>query len=135
MHQERSRVLILDPDPVFVEEVRMMLSSCGCEIDAAARIGEAVERLKDASFGCVIIDEDLREIKGHDAVPVLKAVSPDTPVIVTAARNSMELEARIRRQDVFFYHVKTFDMEELRMAVENALTRSGKAHGIICHRR
>ena len=74
MRQPR-RILILDPDPMFVKEVSMTLSSRGHEVETARKVSDAVERLKHAGFGCVIVDEDLCEIKGHDAVPVLKCIA------------------------------------------------------------
>jgi len=96
-------------------------------VEAAERITLAVERLKDVDFDCVIMDEDLPEIKGHDAIPVLRAVSPETPIIMTAGQNTPEKESRIRQQDIFFYHVKSFDVQELNVAVRDACKRSRKA--------
>ena len=99
-------------------------------MEAAEGIVQAAQRMREVRFDCLIVDEDLPEMKGHDAVPVLKAISPRIPVIVTAARNSLEVESSIRRQDVFFYHVKTFDMHELQMAVRDAVRKIGKGpHG------
>lgn len=114
-------VLIVDPDPVFVGDLSALLSSQGYEVETTGGIRSAVQRLKDVCFCCVIMDEDLMEMKGYDAVPVIKAISPGVPVIVTATQNSPEQEARIRQQDVFYYYVKGFDIHELQMAVDDAL--------------
>ena len=35
-----------------------------------------------------------------------------------------ELEARVRQEDVFFYHLKCFDISELLMAVKDALRKA-----------
>ena len=123
MKDETPRILIVDPDPLFGGKLWSLLSSKGYEVETVQGITEAVQRLKDVNFGCVIMDEDLPEMKGHDAVPVLRAISPRVPIIMSAAANSPERESRIRRQDVFFYYVKSFDMEELQTAVADAFRK------------
>jgi len=126
MEQDARRILIVDPDPSFAGKLSATLAPQGYDVEAAEGIIQAAQRMREVDFDCLIVDEDLPEMKGHDAVPVLKAISPRIPVIVTAARNSLEVESSIRRQDVFFYHVKTFDMHELQMAVRDAVRKIGK---------
>lgn len=118
------RILVVDRDPLFAGKLSALLFSLGCEAEAVEGITDAAARLRDVNFDCVVMDEDLPEMKGHDAVPVLKAIAPETPIIMTAARNSRELEGRIRRQDVFFYYVKSFDMHELQMAIRDAFRKT-----------
>ena len=57
----------------------------------------------------------------------MKSILPHANVIITAAQNSREQEARIRNEDIFYYYIKSFDREELRLAVQNALIPKGKA--------
>ncbi len=126
MKDKAHRVLIVDPDPLFTRKLEVVFSTQGCDVEIAEGVTQGVQRIKDVSFDCVIADEDLPEMKGHDAVSVLKAISPGTPIIITAARNSLERESEIRRQDVFYYYVKTFDMNELEMAVHDAFRKVEK---------
>lgn len=126
MKDKAGRILIVDPDPLFAGKLRSLLSSHGYDVEAANSMTQGAQRLKDVNFDCVVADEDLPEIKGHDAVAVLKAISPEVPIIMTASRNTREQEARIRREDVFFYYVKGFEMGELEMAVADALRKAGK---------
>ena len=120
------RVLIMDPDPLFSCKLKSVLCSQGYDVETAGYLATAVERLKDVDFGCVIMDEALPEIKGYDAVPILKVFFPDIPIIMTATRNTPALESQIRRQHVFFYHVKSFDIDEIQLAVDDAFRSAGK---------
>ena len=117
MKQSYRKVLIVDPDLPFTGRLRSLLSSEGYDVTAVEGITEAVQMIKDVSFGCVIMDEALPEIKGYDAIPIIKALDPDVPVIMTATHNAPELESKIRARDIFFYHCKAFSMQELRIAV------------------
>ena len=120
MRTEVNRVLIVDPDQLFARRTSGHLAARGYDVETAAGIAEAVDRLRDMDFACLIVDEALPEIRGYDAVPILKTIAPNVPIIMTATRNSPELESRIRQQDVFFYHVKPFAVGELEMAVRDA---------------
>ena len=126
MKDKSRRILIVDPDPLFAGKLRATLCCQGYEVETALGVTEAVRRLGDVHFDCLIVDEDLPEMKGHDAVSVLRALQPEAPIIMTATRNTCELESMIRRQGVFFYYVKSFDIHELQMAVHDALRRVGK---------
>ena len=120
------RILIIDPDHLFVEQLTTRLLRQGCDVEMAEGITQGIRRFKDVNFDCVITDEDLPEMKGHDAVSILKTISPGTPIIMTATSNTLQRESRIRQQDVFYYHVKSFDIQELEMAVLDALRKVNK---------
>jgi len=120
------RVLIMDPDPLFSSKLNAVLSSRGYEVETAGCLATAVERLRDVDFDCVIMDEALPEIKGYDAVPILEAFFPDIPIIMTATKNTPALESRIRCQRVFFYYVKSFEIGEIQMAVDDAFRSMGR---------
>lgn len=126
MTQPSREILVVDPDPLFAGKLTAMLRARGYDVERAEGISQAAQRLRDVDFGCVIMDEDMPEMKGHDAVSVVRAISPRVPIIMTAARNTREQEARIRRQDIFFYYVKGFDMRELAMAARDALRKVGE---------
>ena len=129
MKDTAARILVVDPDPLFAGKLKAMLSPPEYDVETAEGISQAAQMLKDVDFGCVIMDEDLPEMKGHDAVSIEKAISPRVPIIMTAAQNSLEVESSIRREDVFFYHVKAFGIRELQMAVRDAFRKIGKPAG------
>ena len=56
-----------------------------------------------------MVDVVLEDMPGLDAIVMFRQVRPCLRFIVTAAANTKELEAAVRRQDVVYYHVKGFD--------------------------
>ena len=125
--QESDWILVVDPDPKAVEDWRTSLAIEGLKVEIAGSVKEAAKKLKVLQCGCLVIDVDLPEMKGYEAVPILKAIQPNAKVIMTTRENTKELESRVREQDVFYYHIKSFSPSELSSAVSDALQASKKA--------
>jgi DNA-binding response OmpR family regulator len=120
------RVLIVDPDSGAARQVTSLLVEEGYDVEVTISISAMAERLKDAKFDCVIMDVDLPEMKGYEAAPLLKAIDPEVQIIMTTTENTLELEAKVRKQDIFYYYIKSFDLEELKEAVRDVFKRVGK---------
>ena len=125
--QEADWILVVDPDPKAVESWRTCLAIHGLKVEGAPSVRDAVAKLKVLQCGCLIIDVDLPEMKGYQAVSILQAIQPNAKVIMTAGENTKDLESKVRQQDVFYYHIKSFSASELASAVSDALQASRKA--------
>lgn len=126
MKDKIKRILIIDPDPKTKEETRVLLTSDDYEVDTCCGITDGVEKVKDIHFDCIIMDVHLPEMRGYEAVHILKTIQPKVTIIMTAAENTRELEVRVREQEIFYYYIKSFDREELRVAVHNVFEKIGK---------
>ena len=60
-------------------------------------------------------------MKGYEAVAIIKKIDPHLKIILTSKENSKELETKVREQNIFFYFIKSFEKEELKLAIHNAL--------------
>ena len=128
MKNTRRRILIIDPDDNIVKEYLSLFENDGYDVENCVGITDAVERMRDVTFDCIIMDVFLPEIKGYEAVHIIKAIDPKVQVIITSADNTMELEARVRKEDIFYYYLKSFDRQELRLVVINAFNKLGKSN-------
>lgn len=124
--KEESWVLVVEPDKKAVEDWRACLWAEGINVELASSVKEAARKLKVLQCGCLVVDVDLPEMKGYEAVPIFKAIAPQAKVIMTARLNSKDLESKVRRQDVFYYHIKSFSTSELVLAVNDALQAGQK---------
>jgi DNA-binding NtrC family response regulator len=117
------RILIVDPDSEAARESALLFIEEGYDVEISDSISAMAERIRDAQFDCVIMDVDLPEMPGHKAVSIVKTIDPKVQVIVTAAKNTVELEAEVRKRDIFYYYIKSFDREELMAAVRDAFKK------------
>jgi DNA-binding NtrC family response regulator len=114
------RVLIIDPDPKERHDLAQSLKEDPYYIDTGKSLSEAIKKVFGGGFDCVIMDINLPEMKGYEAVPILKHLDPNLKIIMTTRKNTKPLEAKVREQDIFFYFIKSFGKDELRLALKSA---------------
>lgn len=90
-------------------------------IDTGHGLLDALKKVSEENYDCLIVDVDLPEMKGYEAVTIFRRLDPKIKIIMTAKKNSMELESKIREQDIYYYFIKSFYKDELRMVINNAL--------------
>ena len=127
MKVAHKRILIIDSDSAAVYELFAVFVRQGYEVETSQCVREAAQRIKDVKFGCIILDVDLPKMKGYDAVSILKAIDPEIQIIMTSKDNNMDLEVEVRKQDIFYYYIKSFDREELVEAVRDVFQKHKKA--------
>ena len=122
----RRRILIVDPDSKAARDLWELFIDENIDVEITGGITKAAERIKDVKYDCVIMDVDLPEMKGYTAVSILKAIDPELQIIMTTSENTKELEANVRKQDIFYYYIKSFDSKELKEAVWDVFKKTGK---------
>jgi DNA-binding NtrC family response regulator len=123
MTEPNKRILIIDPNHRERTVMASYLKAEDYAVDTASSLAEAIQKLAPEDFPCVILDVDLLEMKGYEAVPILKNIKPEVKIIMTTQKNTKELEAKVRSQNIFFYFIKSFDKDELKLAIFNAFKK------------
>ena len=118
--------MIIDADSRTAGELSSLFIDQGCDVEVCGNIKDAAENVNNVKFDCVIMDVDLPDMEGYKAVPILKTIDPKVQIIMTAAKNTLELEEKVRKQDIFYYYIKSFDREELIEAVRDVFKKLGK---------
>ncbi len=119
----------------------LLIAERGCKLaqglsswlEAQDRRFKAVDNLKDVLMTiqnekvCVLVmDVCLPDPMGYEAISIIKGLDRKLPIIITADENNPEQEARIRQKGIFYYHVNSFGMDELILAISNAMVRSSQ---------
>lgn len=80
--------------------------------------------LQQQKVNVLVMDICLPDALGVEAIPIIKGMCQKLPIIITAEENNPEQESRVRQKGIFYYHVKSFGLDELMLAISNALRRS-----------
>ncbi|MEJ5250595.1 MAG: response regulator [Chthonomonadetes bacterium] len=117
------RVLIADDEPIIRLDLKNMLESLGYEVVAEAGDGvSAVEAARTLKPDVAILDIKMPGMDGIDAANILNS-EKIAPVVLLTAFSDMDLINRAKEAGVFAYLVKPFRENDLRPAIEIAISR------------
>ncbi|MFW6161045.1 MAG: response regulator [Acidobacteriota bacterium] len=114
------RILIIDPERKERENLAKFLKNEKFQVETGKGVTDAIRKISGGKYDCLIMEVNLPEMKGYEAVSIIKNIDPNIKIIMTTRKNSKRLEAKVREQDIFFYFIKSFGMDELKLAISNA---------------
>ena len=119
------KVLIVDDEENIREVVREYLELNGYEADEAADGIEAIDKVKNDHFDCIILDVMMPRLDGFSTCKQIKKIS-DAPVIMLSARQEEYDKLFGFELGVDDYVTKPFSPKELMARVKVVLERSKK---------
>ncbi|OGF59684.1 MAG: hypothetical protein A2Y62_08215 [Candidatus Fischerbacteria bacterium RBG_13_37_8] len=120
------RILIIDTDTRYRRNLLLNLKQEGYQIETTGSLTEAIKKMVREIYDCVIMDVKLPEIKGYEAISIIKSIDPKVRVIMTTNKNSISLETKVRSQDIYYYFIKSFGVEELKIALGSLFINNKK---------
>ncbi|HOY43447.1 MAG TPA: hypothetical protein PKY55_05420 [bacterium] len=82
---------------------------------------QAIEQVQRQHFDLIVLDARAHGLKIDQAIRLLKGCDPSVRIIVRTDENTRNLEGRVRREQVFYYHVDSLGMHDLQLAITAAL--------------
>ena len=96
----------------------------GHQLLGVDNLKDLIMTLQKQKVNVLVMDICLPEDMGFEAISIIKGLGQKLPIIITAAENNPEQESRVRKEGIFYYHVKSFGVDELMLAISNAMRRS-----------
>ncbi len=113
-------ILFADPEGAASGDLRSFLRDRGCRLVVTKTLKETLLVLQHQRVEALVLDSSLLE-EECEFISVIKGIEKDLPIIICAESNTPELESKIRKQKIFYYHIKSFGIEDLEMALSSAL--------------
>ena len=123
---ECGTLLIGEPGCKLATELDPWVVDKGYKVRALENIKDVFLTLQCEKINVLVMDVCLPEEIGCEAISIIKSMYRNLPIIVTTDENNPELESSIRQMGIFYYHVKSFGMDELILAISNAMARSAR---------
>ena len=121
-----SRILIIDDEPAIGWSLREMLADEGHAVEVAASIEAGLETCARFEPEAMLLDVRLPGRDGLSALPELRSIVPDAPVVVMTAFGDLETAVRAVNAGAFDYLVKPFDLESVSRIVAHALAERSR---------
>ena len=119
-------MLIGEPGCKLATELDPWVVDKGYKVRAVENIKDVFLTLQGEKINVLVMDVCLPEEIGCEAISIIKSMYRNLPIIVTTDENNPELESSVRQMGIFYYHVKSFGMDELILAISSAMTRSAR---------
>jgi two-component system repressor protein LuxO len=107
--ERRRSLLIVDDDPAFVKIAEQLLLRRGCTAESAASLEAAFEALERSRPSAILLDWQLGDKDGVEAIPRLRQLAPTVPVVLVTAHSSTDLAIRAIRNGAFDFLVKPLE--------------------------
>jgi DNA-binding NtrC family response regulator len=126
MTERCGKLLIAARGGELAQDLTPWLEEQGHRCKTVDNIKDVLMTLQNEKINVLVMDVHLPEDMGYEAISIIKGLHRKLPIIITADENNPEQESRIRQKGIFYYHVNSFGMDELILAISNALMRSAQ---------
>jgi DNA-binding response OmpR family regulator len=122
----KPRLLIVEDDVDINTMLRIYFTSQGYEVDSAFRGSEALDRTRQVMPHLIVLDIMLPDIDGYEVCRNLRknARTSHIPVIFLTQRDERSDKLKGLELGADNYITKPFDIEELKLYVQNSLARA-----------
>jgi len=118
-----ARILVVDDELSMREFLGILFEKEGHSVRLAEGGEAALQRLDDDEFDLVITDLKMPGVDGLEVVEKVKAVAPDTQVIVITAFATTETAVEAMKRGAYDYVMKPFKVDAIKVVVHKALEK------------
>src|SRR4030043_767595 len=119
----KDKILVADDEQSMREFLDIMLKKEGYKVSLASN-GEEVAKLVDNDlFDLVLLDIRMPRLDGISALKKIKAIAPETIVIMITAYASADTAIKAMKEGAYDYITKPFKEEEIKLIIKNALEK------------
>lgn len=113
--------LIIADTPEANKDLELFLQTQSIECEQVYDVFTGFQRVQQRHYDIVFLDTVLDSLQIKQTIQVIKGSNPDAKIIVQTRNNSRDLEAAIRKEQIFYYHIQSFGIEDLTTAIRSAL--------------
>jgi DNA-binding NtrC family response regulator len=140
---ERARLLVVDDDRTFRLSTAELLRQEGHEVESAANVADAVEKLAAASYDLMLLDVRMPGMDGLTAVEVLRKRGLELPILMISGFGTIDTAVEALHLGADHFLSKPIDPDILSAKVVELLERrptgrrfrEGALTGVIGHSR
>jgi DNA-binding NtrC family response regulator len=122
---KKLRILVVDDNPEFCQNLADILETEGCEVVTAYDGFKALESVKQNGFDLVFMDIKMPAMNGVETFKKMKEIAPGTRVIMMSAYAVEDLIKEALQEQAFGFLKKPVDFEKLYKLIEQATAKGG----------
>lgn len=116
-------ILIVDDEKAIRKSLTEILSFEGFAIDEAADGVEAIKKIKENNYDCILCDIKMPKMDGIEVLQQTREAKPDIPFIVISGHGNIETAVDAVKKGAFDYISKPPDLNRLLITIRNAMDK------------
>ena len=116
------KVLLVDDELDFLEAMSERMTARGMEVTTASSAKEAIEIIEKISFDAIILDFQMPEMDGMQALQTIKAKRPESQIILLTGYATLEKGVEAMKIGATDFIEKPADLESLSDKIKKAKT-------------
>jgi two-component system NtrC family response regulator len=117
------RILVVDDEAAQRELISGYLKKQGYEVFAAANGEQALKHFRQEPFELILTDQRMPTLSGLDLLKAVRAINPETNVIVMTAYGNIETAVEAMKEGAADYLTKPLNLDELSHRIERIRER------------
>ncbi|MBN2012202.1 hypothetical protein JW960_22930 [candidate division KSB1 bacterium] len=109
-------------------ELHDLLNQYGCELVIEESFGHGIEHAQNHFFNAIVLDTKVKDMELKQAIKIFKNLDPNVKIIVTTDSTSKTLETDVRKERIYYYHIYSFDPNDLKLAIKSAISNNIAPH-------
>jgi two-component system nitrogen regulation response regulator NtrX len=117
------RILVIDDERSIRSTLSEILSFEGYTVTEAIDGHDAIRKISDGVFDCVLCDIKMPKADGIEVLEKAKEISPDVPFIVISGHGNIDTAVDAVKKGAFDYISKPPDLNRLLITIRNAMEK------------
>jgi DNA-binding NtrC family response regulator len=119
----KKNILVIDDDKIILDSLCEFLSLEGFQASGAETLKSALAKLEEETYCLVLTDVNLPDGDGLELLGIIKKNYPQTVVVVITGYGTIDSAVKAIKCGAYDYLTKPIIDDELRLAVERAITQ------------
>ncbi len=119
----KEKILAVDDEQSMREFLEIMLKKEDYRVSLASNGEEVLRLIEKDIFDLVLLDIRMPKMDGIAVLKKIKALSPETIVIMITAYASADTAIKAMKEGAYDYITKPFKIEEIKLIIKNALEK------------
>ncbi|MFH2204285.1 MAG: ATP-binding protein [Elusimicrobiota bacterium] len=118
-----AHILVCDDDANLRESIRDNLELDGYEVVEAGMGGDAVAAVTKQSFDVILMDYNLPDMTGIDAIHKIREINTESQILMLTAHASLDTALKAIQEAVYDFLVKPVDFDHLKRVIAKSVDR------------
>ncbi len=128
-------ILVIEDELLLARNIATYLDRSGYETRLAASAEEGMAVLEQQRPDAVVLDFNLPGLDGMAAMSRIRAMDPDTPVVMMTGHGNVEMAVEAMKAGAFDFLTKPVALSKLRLVLEKAFGQSRRELALDYYRR